>query len=83
MEKKGNKPLWLLLQELPWGSCLKEQLLSSSVLLHDPKSCTLQKESTGPWKDASNQYDNIKAADYHFEDDIMGVMIAVDKGIEW
>lgn len=33
-------------------------------------------------ENVSNQY-NIKAADYHFEADIMAVMIAADKAIQW
>lgn len=75
--------LWLLFK-----SCLGALASRNSCYLHlfyqalfycrihlaKGRHCTLE--------NVSNQY-NIKAADYHFEADIMAVMIAADKAIQW
>lgn len=88
MEKQDNKPLHHTrivapIQELPWGSCLKnscylhlfyQALFYCRIHLAKGRHCTME--------NVSNQY-NIKAADYHFEADIMAVMIAADTAIEW
>lgn len=83
MEKQDNRPLHHTrtvtpIQELPWGSGLKEQLLPSPTL-------------AGPWtaefpwqkalENVSNQY-NSKAADYRREADTMAVTVAADKVTE-
>lgn len=83
MEKQDNKPLchtWIVvpIQELPWGSCLKEQLSPSPTLAGlCTAEFTWQKEGSVAWKNVSNQY--INAADYCFEVNTMSVMTAADK----
>ena len=65
VEKQDNKPLHhtrlkvavtrATLRLLPQGTAII--FIYASMLLY------FEKESTVPWKDANNQYDNIKAAD--------------------